>query len=150
MKISQKATYGVIAALDLADSNGAAPVQSKAIARRQGIPLRFLEQVLHAMKKAGLVDSQRGARGGYLLGKPPREISLAEIVEALDGPILTLQGRGAGRRRGRERADLELLLADIREQVRQAELGVLHAVTLTDLLLRQRQLQQGRTLMYHI
>lgn len=150
MKVSLKATYGIIAALDLARSNGTAPVQSKAIARRQGIPLRFLEQVLHAMKRAGLVDSQRGARGGYLLGKPSGEISLAEIVEALDGPILPSRGREVGGRRGRERANPELLLADVWEQVRQAELGVLNAVMLTDLLLRHQQLQQERTLMYHI
>ena len=54
MKVSQKATYGIMAALDLALQNGAAPVQSKAIAKRQVIPPRFLEQVLHAMKKAGI------------------------------------------------------------------------------------------------
>src|SRR5947199_284483 len=62
MKVSFKATYGILAALDLAMHNGISPVQAKAIARRHAMPLRFLEQVLHAMKKAGLVESLRGAR----------------------------------------------------------------------------------------
>ena len=87
MKVSLKATYGIMAALDLALQNGTAPVQAKAIAKRQAIPLRFLEQVLHAMKRAGLVESVRGAQGGYTLGKNPADVSLAEIVEALDGPL---------------------------------------------------------------
>ncbi|MGH7254008.1 MAG: RrF2 family transcriptional regulator, partial [Nitrospiraceae bacterium] len=93
MKVSFKATYGIMAALDLAMHNGISPVQAKAIARRHAMPLRFLEQVLHAMKKAGLVESLRGARGGYLLGKLPAEISLAEIVEALDGPLTPAPAR---------------------------------------------------------
>jgi Rrf2 family protein len=77
MKVSLKATYGIMAALDLALQNGSAPVRAKAIARRQAIPARFLEQVLHAMKRAGLLESLRGARGGYLLSKLPAEVSLA-------------------------------------------------------------------------
>src|SRR5437899_389467 len=87
MRVSLKATYGIMASIDLAIQGGNIPVQSKAIARRQAIPVRFLEQVLHAMKQAGLVDSVRGAQGGYVLAKVPSEISLAEIVEALDGPL---------------------------------------------------------------
>ena len=63
MKVSLRATYGIIAAVDLALHDHDVPVQAKTIARRQGIPARFLEQVLHAMKKAGLVVSQRGAQG---------------------------------------------------------------------------------------
>src|SRR3982751_4762884 len=88
MRVSLKATYGIMASIDLALQNGRAPVQSKAIAGRQAIPVRFLEQVLHAMKQAGLVDSVRGAQGGYALAKTPSEISLADIVEALDGPLM--------------------------------------------------------------
>lgn len=149
MNLSLKATYGIMAALDLALQNESAPVRAKAIARRQAIPARFLEQVLHAMKRAGLLESLRGARGGYLLTKLPAEVSLAQIVEALDGP-LTLSSRGTGPRRGRERARPDTLLGAVWDRVRQAELGVLSGVTLKDLADRYRELEQERALMYHI
>jgi Rrf2 family cysteine metabolism transcriptional repressor len=150
MKVSLKATYGILAALDLALSNGGTPVQSKAIAKRQAIPIRFLEQVLLAMKKAGLVDSLRGAQGGYLLSKFPQEISLAEIVEALDGSLTMKPVHATGTRRTRERSKPDRLLGAVWEQVRQAELGVLSAVTLKELAERHQQLEQERALMYHI
>ena len=150
MKVSLRATYGIMAALDLALQNGAAPVQARAIAKRQAIPLRFLEQVLHAMKKAGLVDSLRGAQGGYTLSKKPEEVSLATIVEALYGPLSPGTPRGSAARRLRGQLKPESLLADVCERVHQAELGVLGTVTLKDLAERQRQLDQKRTLMYHI
>ncbi|MBI5411387.1 MAG: Rrf2 family transcriptional regulator [Nitrospirae bacterium] len=139
-----------MAALDLAMQNGGSPIQAKAIARRQAIPLRFLEQVLHAMKKAGIVDSLRGAQGGYLLSKQPGEISLAEIVEALDGSLSPASGHRPAARRLRERERQESLLATVWERVRQAELGVLGAVTLQELAERHQQLDRQRTLMYHI
>jgi Rrf2 family protein len=150
MKVSLKATYGILAALDLALSNGGTPVQSKAIAKRQAIPIRFLEQVLLAMKKAGLVDSLRGAQGGYLLSKFPEEISLAEIVEALDGSLTPKPVHATGTRRARERTKPDRLLGAVWERVRQAELGVLSAVTLKELAERYQQLERERTLMYHI
>lgn len=150
MKVSQKATYGIMAALDLALHNGAAPVQSKAIAKRQVIPPRFLEQVLHAMKKAGIVDSLRGALGGYTLNRKPAEISLAEIVEALDGPLSPGALRGSATRRLHSRLKPDALLTNVWERVHQAELSVLGTVTLKELAERQQRLEQERTLMYHI
>lgn len=150
MKISLKATYGILAALDLALQNGSAPVQAKSIARRQAIPVRFLEQVLHAMKRAGIVESSRGAHGGYVLTKKPGDTSLAEIVEALDGSLLPSLPRRVRGLSLRERSRPETLLADVWERVREAELSVLGSVTLTDLAERQHQLEQERTLMYHI
>ena len=149
MKVSNKAKYGILAALDLALHNGNSPVQAKYIARRQAIPGRFLEQVLHTMKHAGLVDGVRGAQGGYVLNKRPAEISLAEIVEALDGP-LSRPARRSTARVSRERTKPESLLATVWEQVRQAELSVLGAVTLEELAERHQELEQERTLMYHI
>jgi Rrf2 family protein len=150
MKVSLKATYGIMAALDLALQNGTAPVQARAIAKRQAIPLRFLEQVLHAMKRAGLVESVRGAQGGYTLGKKPADVSLAEILEALDGPLSSGTPRGSAARRLRGQLKPDALLGDIWERVRQAELGVMGTVTLKELTERQQQLDRKRTLMYHI
>jgi len=150
IKVSFKATYGILAALDLAMHNGISPVQAKAIARRHAMPLRFLEQVLHAMKKAGLVESLRGAHGGYLLGRLPAEISLAEIVEALDGPLTPSPARRTAGRSGGEPRKPDSLLAGVWERVRQAELGVLNSVTLKELVEHHQQLEQERTLMYQI
>lgn len=150
MRVSLKATYGIMASIDLAIHNGNVPIQSKAIARRQAIPVRFLEQVLHAMKQAGLVESVRGAQGGYVLTKVPSELSLAEIVEALDGPVSLPKQPKTPHRRLSGRTPFDSLLSDIWTQVRQAELGVLSAVTLRDLVDRHQQLEQERALMYHI
>jgi len=149
MKISQRSTYGIMAAVDLAMQTNKAPIQAKSIARRQGIPARFLEQVLHAMKKAGLVSSLRGAQGGYMLSKKPSELSLAEILEALEGPFLSvggLNGRGSPGRPTKS----ETLLAAIWDRVGTAERNVLEAITVEELAGKQRQLEQQRSLMYHI
>ncbi len=150
MKVTLKATYGILAALDLALQNGDAPVQAKAIAKRQAIPARFLEHVLNALKKAGLVGSQRGAQGGYVLSKPPSEVSLAEIVEALDGPITTLPKESYGAHQNAYQRTRGSVLASVWERLKEAELNVLSGVTLEELVERQRKLEQQHALMYHI
>lgn len=88
MKFSAKGEYGVRAILDIALYGETRLVQVKEIARRQDIPMRFLEQVMATMKKGGLVESYRGARGGYRLTRPASEISLADIIQAVEGPIV--------------------------------------------------------------
>jgi len=138
-----------MAAVDLAMHLGTAPVQAKSIARRQAIPARFLEQVLHSMKKAGLVSSLRGAQGGYVLSKKPSEVSIADILEALDGPLLPPL-EGAGRAQVRRLGKPELLLGKVWEQVYQAERQVLEAISVEKLAGQQRVLEQERSLMYHI
>ncbi len=150
MKLTLRATYGILAAVDLALHEGRTPVQAKVIARRQGIPSRFLEQVLTALKKAGLVDSQRGAQGGYVLSKSPSEVSLAQIVEALEGPLAPAPRDVVPRHAGRSNGQGTSVLANVWERLRQAEVGVLSAVTLAELAERQQQLQQEQALMYHI
>jgi Rrf2 family protein len=149
MKVSLRATYGIMAAVDLAMSTGVKPIQARSIARRQAIPARFLEQVLHAMKKAGLVTSLRGAQGGYVLTKKPADLSIAEILEALDGPLLPPTGPN-GHSTSRRPNKPELLLGKVWEQVHQAERQVLEAVTVEELAGQQRILEQQRSLMYHI
>ncbi|HLZ35061.1 MAG TPA: Rrf2 family transcriptional regulator [Nitrospira sp.] len=149
MKVSLRSTYGIMAAIDLAMQTGVAPIQAKSIARRQGIPARFLEQVLHAMKKAGLVSSQRGAQGGYVLSKKPSELSVAEILEALDGPFLSVAAFN-GQSPLRRGSKSDLLLANVWDRVHAAERHVLEAITVEELAGQQRQLEQQRSLMYHI
>jgi Rrf2 family protein len=127
---------------------GSAPIQAKAIARRQGIPARFLEQVLHAMKKAGLVSSQRGAQGGYVLSRKPADVSVAEILEALEGPFLRSATEVNGRVNSTSKS--EALLAKVWDRVHEAERHVLEGITVEELAGQQRRLEQQRSLMYHI
>lgn len=87
MRLSTKTRYGVRAVFDIAFHNGGGPTQAKDIARRENIPLRYLEQIFQDLKRAGLVDSKRGPRGGYYLRRAASEIRLGDIVRALQGPI---------------------------------------------------------------
>ena len=148
MKVSLRSTYGIMAAVDLAMQTGSVPIQTKAIARRQGIPARFLEQVLHAMKNAGLVSSQRGAQGGYVLSRKPADVSVAEILEALEGPFLRRTTEMNGR--GHPINKSEALLAKVWDRVHEAERHVLEGITVEELASQQRQIEQQRSLMYHI
>src|SRR5436309_13350850 len=87
MRLSAKAQYACVAMVDLACSHGDPnPINLKDIADKHGISQRFLVQILLQLKGAGLVESTRGATGGYLLAKPPGQISLADIVHAIDQP----------------------------------------------------------------
>jgi len=149
MKVSKRATYGIMVAVDLAIHANEAPIQARSIAKRHGIPVRFLEQVLHAMKKAGLVESQRGAQGGYLLTHEPAAMSVADIFEALEGPVFhrSLIGQQT---RDRHVAKPELLLGDVWDQVQQAERKVLENITVEQLAMRLRAIDAQRTPMYHI
>ena len=151
MRISLRATYGILAAVDLALHNRDIPIQAKTIAKRRGIPARFLEQVLHAMRKAGLVSSHRGAQGGYVLNRNPKQLSLADIIEALEGPLMASNGTvGAGRRIAGSVPRPDVLLTHVWERIKQAELSILSEITIEQLVGRQRQLEQQRSLMYHI
>lgn len=90
MRLSTKTRYGVRAVFDIAYHNGDQPgitAQAKDIARRGDIPLRYLEQIFQDLKRAGLVDSKRGPRGGYYLKRSPADIKLGDVVRALQGPI---------------------------------------------------------------
>jgi len=90
MRLSTKTRYGVRAIFDIAFHNGApgaAAAQAKDIARREQIPLRYLEQIFQDLKRAGLVESKRGPRGGYFLKRDPADITLGDVVRALQGSI---------------------------------------------------------------
>lgn len=85
--ISLKASYGVSALFDLALHYGVGAVPIEEIARRQKIPSDFLRQILSALRRSKLVESTRGAGGGYALARAPAEISIREILEAIEGPV---------------------------------------------------------------
>src|SRR3569623_2574056 len=86
VRISAKADYAVRAALELAAASDP-PVKGERLAEAQGIPLKFLENILGDLRQAGLVVSQRGPEGGYRLERPGSEISVADIIRAVDGPL---------------------------------------------------------------
>ena len=91
MKISMKADYGIRALLDLAEHYGDAPVPSHDIAARQHVPGPFLDQLLMTLRRAGLVRSTRGPRGGHVLGHPPEEITLAQAIDILEGQAARME-----------------------------------------------------------
>lgn len=143
MKISSKGDYGLRALVDLAQHfDGGTPVQVKDIARRQGIPEEYLGQLMVGLRRAGLIHSVRGAAGGYLLARPPAEISVVEVLETLEGSLALVdglterpQGRGPG--------------AAIRElwwESTQAALNILRGTTVQDLCTRE----MAQSLTYHI
>lgn len=90
MKISKKGEYALKAMISLSLNYRSGPVAIKEIAEREKIPKKFLEQILLELKKAGLLESSRGAGGGYSLIKPPQEITLARVIRVVDGPLAPL------------------------------------------------------------
>ncbi|MFF7301177.1 Rrf2 family transcriptional regulator [Streptomyces sp. NPDC008265] len=92
MRISARADYAVRAALQLAASQDGGPVKAEAIADAQDIPHKFLEGILNDMRRGGLVLSQRGGNGGYRLAKPAGDISIADVIRVVDGPLVSVRG----------------------------------------------------------
>jgi Rrf2 family protein len=92
MRTTAKADYAVRAAVELAAVGNGEPVKAEQIAEAQSIPLNFLENILAELRRAGIVESRRGAAGGYLLARPPEEISLADVIRAVEGPLANVRG----------------------------------------------------------
>jgi Rrf2 family cysteine metabolism transcriptional repressor len=91
MMFSTRAEYGVRVMVELARRGGDEPVSLAEIADGDGLPLAYLEHLAARLRKAGLVESRRGARGGYMLARPAKEITMAEVVEALEGSIAPIE-----------------------------------------------------------
>ena len=92
MRVSAKADYAVRAALELAAAGGG-PVKGERLAAAQDIPLKFLENILIELRHVGLVRSQRGPDGGYWLERSPAEITVAEVIRAVEGPLAAVRGQ---------------------------------------------------------
>jgi Rrf2 family protein len=130
VKISAKADYAMRAALELAAADDP-PVKGERIADAQGIPLKFLENILIDLRHAGIVNSQRGPEGGYRLDRPANEITVADVIRAVDGPLAAVRGeRPESLSYEGTAAGLQTVWIALRVGVR----SVLESVTLADVV----------------
>ncbi len=149
MRISTKGDYATRALQDLALHYDRGPIQIEEIAKRQHLPVRYLEQILLGLKRAGLLQSKRGVSGGYYLAKHPREITIGAIIRAMEGPIVPIFCVGSGKR------DVcieepHCCLRDIWADVRDAVEGILDRTTLEDLCRQIRVKRERQGLTYQI
>lgn len=134
VRVSAKVDYGLRAAIELAALEQEWPVKGERLASAQEIPLRFMENILGELRQAGIVASKRGAEGGYLLARPPGEISLAEVIRAVDGPLANIGGLRP------DQLSYDGSAAELREvwvAVRAALRSVLEEVTLAEVAGRE-------------
>jgi Rrf2 family protein len=147
MNISAKSKYAVRALVELAERTQVRPehlVRLTDVATARGIPLQFLEQLFAALRRAGIVNSRRGASGGFLLARPPAEITVLEVVEVLDGlvsPAVCTQGEC-------QRIE-ECGPAAVWLEAKEALEQVLRQTTIADLVERER-LRVPHEAMYYI
>ena len=128
MRVSAKADYAIRAMVELAAA-GDGPVKADRISQTQGIPVKFLENIMSDLRNAGLVRSQRGADGGYWLARSPEEINLAQVIRAVDGPLASVRGHRSEEVAYEGSAEA---LRDVWIAVRASLRRVLEAVTLAD------------------
>jgi len=129
ISITSKSPYAVLALAELGRSGGSAPVPIGELARRRDVPVQFLEQLFAVLRRAGLISSQRGVKGGYRFARDPATISVLEVVELLDGPV------------GRE---AEGVFADAAEAARK----LLGDTSIADVI--EREAREAGASMYHI
>ena len=129
MRVSAKTDYALRAAVELASSGDGLPVKGERLATSQSIPLRFLENILLQMRHAGIVESRRGADGGYRLARPAAEITLADVIRAIDGPLANVSG---ARPETLDFKGASEPLRDVWVAVRASLRSVLERVTLAD------------------
>ncbi len=129
LSITTKSPYAVRALVELARAGDSGPIPIGELARRRDIPVQFLEQLFAVLRRAGVLRSQRGVKGGYSFGRPPEEITALEIVELLDGPL----GR-----------DADGIFADAAAAARE----VLARTTVADVI--QREAAEAGAAMYYI
>jgi Rrf2 family protein len=129
MRISAKAEYAVRAAVELAAASGEKPVKAERLATAQEIPLNFLENILGELRHAGVVRSQRGAEGGFRLARPASEVTIADVIRAVDGPLASIRG---GPPEDVSYSGAAGALPNVWIAVRASLRGVLERVTLAD------------------
>jgi Rrf2 family protein len=134
--LSARVDYALRAAVELAALGASAqsPVTAERIATVQRIPLRFLDNILLAMRRAGIVESQRGPEGGYWLARPAEKVSLAHVIRAVDGPLANVRGRRPEHLGYRGTATA---LQDVWIALRASEREILDVVTVADVAFRR-------------
>lgn len=145
MKLSTRTRYGVRAILELAENQGNGPLQIKIIAHRQGISIKYLEQLMAILKSARFVRSIRGSKGGYILAKPANQIKLSDVFNCLEGPsaitVECLENESCCARAA------DCVTRQVWADVQEAITGVLGSMTLQDLVNRAKD---EKTLDYQI
>jgi len=129
VRVSAKSDYAIRAAVELAAA-GEGPVKGERLAQAQEIPSNFLENILSDLRNAGIVSSRRGADGGYWLARPAAEVSLADVIRAVDGPLANVRGVRSEQVAYQGSAEK---LRDVWVAVRASLRSVLENVTLADL-----------------
>lgn len=129
MHIPAKVDYGMRALLTLAEHGGA--LTSEELARSQGLPVKFLGAIMSELRRAGVVTSQRGSEGGYRLARPARQIAIADVMRALDGPLAEVRGL---RPEATTYQGAAVHLQDVWVAVRASLRSVLEEVTLDDVV----------------
>ncbi|MDD5654992.1 MAG: Rrf2 family transcriptional regulator [Candidatus Omnitrophota bacterium] len=147
MKISTKGRYGMRAMLDLAVNYAQSPILLKDVARRQDISLKYLDRICSSLKAAGLLKSSRGSKGGFTLSRPPDEITLKEIVEVLEGPLVLV---GCTSDKHYCKRVNTCVTRDIWYELSRAMESVLGSKTLEDLAKRERKKRKASGPMYYI
>lgn len=145
MRLTMRSDYGAHAVIELARRHGAGPVQSAEIAAQQKIPEAYLDQLLSSLRRAGIVRSVRGPHGGHELARDPRELTLGDVVTALEGPVVPQEfvHALAG---GRDETDWQAACA-VRNTWYAATLAsqrVLDSTTVAELLEQQRIIRSHR------
>ena len=146
MRVSQRTEYALRALVELGAADAVVPCRE--IAERQRIPERFCEQVLGDLRRAGLITTQRGATGGNRLARDPSDVTVSEIVETIEGPVVTQATLDPFDDEARTQAHsaIQELWLEVQITVRDR----LASVTLKDLIERQRELNQSSYLVFQI
>jgi Rrf2 family protein len=145
MRVAKRTDYGVRALLDLAEHSGEGPVQSADIAARQDVPEAYLEQLLGTLRKAGLIRSTRGPQGGHVLAMPAEQITLADVVLALEGPMAPMDCVAD---LGECERSADCALREVWRDIAVSSQRILETVSIAELLRRQRG--RAGAGMYHI
>ena len=147
MRLTSRIDYGLRAMLDLALNFGGGPIQNHDISRRQHIPEQYLKQILPLLRRRGLVTSSRGPQGGHRLAHPPVDISVAEIIRALEGGMEILE-MGPERKQSGTATETSRIIDDFWVEVRTEVERIMGATNLDDLCRRKRRRDQS--FLYHI
>jgi Rrf2 family protein len=131
MRVTAKVDYAVRASIELGAAPPGQPVKGERIATAQHIPIKFLENILAELKRSGLISSQRGADGGYWLARPPEQITVADLIRAVEGPLANVRGLQPQEAEFEGSAvPLQRMWISVRASLR----GVLEQVTIADLV----------------